>query len=169
MTAQPSPKPNNRQRGASFEEQIEWGNNILQANGRAFIYRNGTQGKIAKGRAILVRSRPDFEGVLTTLGGRHVAFDAKLTASMRYAHPTDRLHQLEDLWRVQDAGGIGFLLVSFNMERYFIVWPADEWKDRKFASIRLDQMASWEGVEVPVAGGYSLPDWLSTLERLYQK
>lgn len=153
------------QRGAALEDLLEWQHNLYQSQRRAFLYRNGTQGKIRGGKAILVRSRPDFSGMLTCMGGRYVSFDAKLTASAHYYHPTERLHQLKDLWEVHQAGGISFLLISLNLERTFLIWPDYSWENAQKFSIRLDQMTSWEGCEVRTSGFNQLPDWLTTVER----
>lgn len=153
------------QRGMALEDLLQWQHNQYQASRRAFIYPNGTQGKMRGGHAILMRSRPDFEGVLTCLGGRHVAFDAKMSASLTYRHHKEQAHQLADLWQIQEAGGIAFLLISVNLDRFFIVYPRYEWAQAQIATIRLDQMTSWEGCEVQVSGNYRLPDWLSVIER----
>lgn len=156
---------NNRARGESLEELIKWQNNIYANNERALIWHNGTQGKVRGGRAILVKSRPDFEGVLTCGGGRHLAFDAKLISKPVYRHSADRRHQLINLYDVQQARGVAFLLISVNMDRFCVVWPMESWKDGICPSIHLDRLEAWEGIEAPRAGSYNLPDYLTELER----
>ncbi|HEY5901533.1 MAG TPA: Holliday junction resolvase RecU, partial [Anaerolineales bacterium] len=146
---------------------LAWQHNIYLSNRRALIWFTGTQGKVRRGKVILLKSRPDFEGVLCTLGGRHVALDAKVTASVLYRHDHKRLHQLRDLWEVHEAGGVAFLLISHQLERFYSVWPQPSWAYREPFSIRLDQLDG-RGVEVVRAGSNRLPDWLSTIEEVYR-
>ena len=155
------------QRGAALEELLDWYHNICQAQGRGLFWHNGTQGKIVHGQAILIRSRPDYSGILSALGGRYCAFDAKMTAYLLYRHDRKRLRQLKDLWDVHEAKGIAFLFVSLNLERHFLVWPQPSWAYGDPFSIRLDQLDG-RGVEVPRSGGYQLPDYVSILEEVHR-
>lgn len=160
-------RPNNRQRGQLLEDALNWQHNIDNANQRALIWHNGTQGIVRKGKAILVRSQPDYTGVLTCLGGRLVSFDAKLIKTPYYHHPLDRLHQLKALYEVQQAGGIAFLLVSVEMERFFLLWPTLAWRDEFPYSLRVDRMESGQGIEIERGGSNRLPDWLSAIHQIY--
>lgn len=156
----------NHQRGAALEDTLNWQHNLYASQGRALIYHNGTQGKVRGGKTILAKSRPDYAGILTSLGGRYCSFDAKMSATMTYHHDRRRAHQLVDLWDVHAAGGIAFLLVSLQMERFFLLWPQAFWQRGEFSSVKLNEIrVTGLGVEVPLAGGYSLPDWLQVIEQ----
>lgn len=166
MTTQLPTTLTNRQRGESLEETLQWQHNQYAANHRALIYHNGTQGKVRGGKTILAKSRPDYSGILTSMGGRYCSFDAKMVATMTYRHDARRPHQLSDLYQVHAAGGIAFLLVSVNLERFYILWPQSEWQFGKRVAVKLgDVCGAGTGVEVPLAGGYSLPDWLQVIEQ----
>jgi penicillin-binding protein-related factor A (putative recombinase) len=170
-----SSAPTNAQRGAALEDAIQWTHNIYAANGRGFFWQHGVKSVIRRGQVIQLRSMPDFGGVITSLGGKFVCFDAKMvsaskigkTGSIRYQHPADRLHQLKTLWEVQEAGGIGFLLVSIELQRFFLLWPQISWRDERPYSIRLDGIQSRDGIEFDRSGGYGLPSWLDEVEKLY--
>lgn len=167
---------NNKQRGDALEEMLDWQHNIYAANNRALVYRNGLRAEMRSAhgkrrsdpsgpRAVLVKARPDYEGILTSLGGKHVAFDAKLTAKTTYYHPADRMHQLRDLWEVQSAGGCAFLLVSINLAAFYLLWPQQEWSFGKFVPVKLKELrGAGIGLPVELNGSYSLPDWLSVVE-----
>ncbi len=155
------------QRGAALEELLNWQHNIYRNAARALVWHNGTRGEIHGGRAVLVKSRPDYDGILTSMAGRHVSFDAKVTASWTYHHDRKRLHQLVDLFDVGRAGGLAFLLVSLDLERFFLVWSDSSWVDPKNYHVDLRRIAIGEnriGIEVPVGVEYKLPDWLTALE-----
>lgn len=168
---------NNAQRGKSLEDLLQWRHNIYRANNLATVWYNGTKAAIkskrnratgeVETRVVPQKSRPDFEGVLTCLQGRHVAFDSKLISGTTYRHSTSTRHQLVDLWDVHAAGGIAFLLVSIQMDRFFLLWPQAYWQRGEFHSVRLnDVRVSGLGVEVPLAGGYGLPSWLDVVEEV---
>lgn len=172
MTAYPSTGSLPHQRGAALEEVLQWQHNVYAANRRAHVWHNGLKAEVRNGKGgaqyltHLVKSRPDYEGVLTDLGGRHVAFDAKHTQEITYHHDRRRLHQLRDLWDIHEAGGIAFLLVSWNLERYWLCWPEPGWSMTKPYTVKLPEMSPDRGIEVPTGGSYKLPDWLSTLEEV---
>jgi penicillin-binding protein-related factor A (putative recombinase) len=149
---------------------VEWQHSIYRATNRALMYHNGTRAAIKKTRggeirAVPQKSRPDYSGVLTALGGRYCSFDAKLTAKATYYHPTDRLHQLVDLWDVHAAGGVAFLLVSINLAEFFVLWPQSEWQWGKFVPVKLRELrGAGIGLPVEIGGSNQLPDWLSVVE-----
>ena len=161
--------PMNAQRGQALEDLLIWQHSIYQGNRKATIWNNGLKAEVKSSRRrgdditghnniVLVKSRPDFEGVLTCMQGRHVAFDAKVVSTMRYRHENRRMHQLADLYDVHIAGGIAFLLVAVNLEDFFIVWPHSVWGRAKFSvDLGLCQ-------RVPINGNYRLPDWLSIVQ-----
>lgn len=161
------PYTNNAQRGAALEELLNWKHNQYAANNLAYVWHAGTQGKIVKGKPILIKSQPDYAAILSCLNGRFCAFDAKHCAKALYSHPTDRLHQLSSLWAVQEAGGIAFLFVSWNLERHFLLWPQVSWRDERPYSVRLDRLERHHGVEVWTGGSFDLPDWLGVIKALY--
>lgn len=183
---------NNHLRGAALEDTLRWLHNILAANRLALVWKNELSAKIRRSgkgadrstRAVPIKSRPDFEGMIIQardgrtgrdLHGVHVAMDAKTTADRTYRHPADRLHQLEDLWQVQEAGGIAFLLVCWDGpdtqdRRYFLIFPTPDWENathsaRHWRSIRLDTMTPDEGCEVACENFNQLPNWLLALEQ----
>jgi penicillin-binding protein-related factor A (putative recombinase) len=165
---------NNHLRGAALEDLLKWTHNTYRANSLAWVWQNGTKGIVRRGQVILQQSLPDFGGVITSLNGRYVSFDAKLmsagrskTGALRYSHPSDRLHQLRDLWDVQKAGGIAFLLISVDLERFFMVWPQASWGDEHPFSVRLDALEDEQGIEFERNGFYKLPDWLSVIQHKY--
>ena len=159
---------NNALRGKVLEDFLQHQHNIYNANRLALVWHNGTSGMIRRGKAILVRSQPDYSGILTCMGGRHISFDAKLTATPRYHHPTDRLHQLSALWEVQEAGGISFLLISIELERFFLIWPDLSWRDQRPFSLNLDTLEDRpdRGIEFYRDGGYGLANWLKVVRAL---
>lgn len=167
--------PTNAQRGKAFENEIDWQNAIYESTQIARIRHNGTQGRIHRGRAILVASQVDYAGPVVSLGGRMIAFDAKMCASLRYAHPADRLHQLRDLYELEQFGALAFLMVRYSPtaitarreeDRYFMVWPQVTWRDMRPFTIRLDEMGKSDGVEFYRTGYQGLPDYVQVLEQI---
>jgi penicillin-binding protein-related factor A (putative recombinase) len=177
------PASNNAYRGDVLENLVLISATTYAANRRALIHKTNLAAKIHVNRrdgstkAVAMKSRPDFEGMVTTLGGRFISFDAKMTASLTYRHSNERLHQLVDLWDVEEYGGIAFLLVFAEILhrdamrqpdlRCFLLWPQLSWRDARPYSIRLDKLGEKDGIEIPVGSGYGLPDWLSAVERIY--
>jgi penicillin-binding protein-related factor A (putative recombinase) len=162
------------QRGSAFEELLDWQHGIYWADRRALVWKTGLRAEVKNSRlrgssaeTCLVKARPDYEGVLITRNGRHVCFDAKTCAHLLYRHDPRRLHQLQALWDVHEACGIAFLLVSLNLEREYLIWPQPGWATAQPFSIRLDQLDG-RGVEIARAGGYQLPNWLSTIEEVFR-
>lgn len=160
-----------RARGQSFEDQLDFLHSYYDKRDQAFLRHNGTQAVKRGGTWVPQKSLPDFEGMITCRGCRHVAFDAKHTSGLVYNHPKDKLHQTDYLWRIADKGGIAFLLIlvdgpdgDWTKDQGFIALPQLHWQEYfgKGFTIRLDEPGAFLS-PVPrwsdVQQGY-IPDWI---------
>ena len=169
-----------RLKGESLERQLAIVHGGYAGQELAYVWKNPTGSKRIRKQGqvmvIQIKSRPDFEGILICMGGRHVAFDAKLTGSTLsdgtpvYRHNKSSIHQCQELLRVQEAGGVAFLLVVWQNpednldERGYAIWPQGHWRDDKGFTVHLEAgtgvsvVPSWDGVMF----GY-MPDWLAVV------
>lgn len=107
--------------GKAFEELIIKTNEQYTSKGRANINKIPTdvtvirKGKQLVGAFHKEKSTVDFKGLSN---GRGIAFDAKSTReTTRFPLSNIADHQIDDLKRWQDQGGISFILVEFAKKR----------------------------------------------------
>lgn len=162
-------------RGRALEELIIMANRQYRTQHLAVIHkvptawiplRNG-QGRIISAK-VEEKAAVDFLGVYR---GRPLAFDAKHCSRDRIRWDRVEDHQAQFLEDWTRDGGIGFILVGFGMQRFFVV-PWEVWWEGLLgwryehgpASISVKQMQhEWE---VRRGGGIVL-DYLAIVDRLF--
>ena len=99
--------------------------------------------------------------------GAHAAFDAKHTSDNRMGLAELQPHQADYLRDNQEInGGISFILVSFQLRRFFVV-PWCEWRDERISSLRsftAEDCARWDWE--CFEGWHVALDYLAVVERL---
>lgn len=162
-------------RGRPFEKLITLANTQYRNKGIAVIHKVPTawlplrnnQGRIVSAK-VEEKAAVDFLG---TYRGHSLAFDAKHCSQdrIRWDRLEDHQAQFTEDW-TRD-GGIGFILVGFKMERFFVV-PWEFWKEKMFAwkyekgaaSISVKQMLpEWE----VSLGGRAVLDYLTVVDNLW--
>lgn len=147
-------------RGSALEELIIICNQIYARDGIALIHKVPTEwiplrdrtGKIFSAK-VEHKAAVDFLG---TFRGRPVAFDAKHTKEGRISWSRLESHQREFLLRWENCGGLAFVLVGWDMKRFYLV-PIQEW-GREGKSLLLPEA---EACQVKVKGG--LPNYLDMI------
>ncbi|ABB15312.1 prophage LambdaCh01, recombination protein U [Carboxydothermus hydrogenoformans Z-2901] len=133
----------------------------------AWIPLRDSRGRIVTAK-VEEKAAVDFLG---TYRGRSLAFDAKHCAGERIRWDRVEDHQAQFLEDWTRDGGISFILVGFNMSRFFVV-PWEFWRDGIFrwkyeegpASISIKQMCpEWE----TRLGGRATPDYLAVVDKLW--
>lgn len=160
-----------RSRGKTFEDELALLHQHYHNHDLALVRHNGTQAEKKGDKWHPIKSQPDYTGLITCLGARHVSFDAKYRTSVSYHHPKDSLHQTQTLWENKQAGGIAFLLVVVEPyidtpPKAFALWPQDYWQEYhgKGWTVQLTGVLNHLlGARIPnwpaVAHGF-IPDWL---------
>ena len=99
--------------GRALEDGLDWTHRQYESIGRAIVYHNKTVGKyVAPGVFVPEKSRPDYTGIIPP-DGRMFAFDAKSTGNInRWKIRTNRIHQYEELLRLDRFGVITFFLIE---------------------------------------------------------
>lgn len=146
-------------RGLDLEELIKYQNMSYTKRNIAVIHKvptewipiRGSNGKIITAK-VVNKAAVDFMGVYK---GIPIAFDAKHTKEARLSWKRLLPHQYEFLSRWEKCGGISFVLVGYDMKKYYVV-PISEW-GKEGKSVLLTDLKS-----VPMTGG--LPDYLSVLK-----
>jgi recombination protein U len=115
---------NYRNRGKSFESQIDYTNRQYRLKGWALVDQVPTPAKNIKGRIIYEKkSTVDFIGIAH---GRGLAFDAKSTKqTTRFDLKNIHEHQMDYLIQYQDQGGLAFVLIHFEKKRETFYVPVD--------------------------------------------
>ena len=112
-----------RNLGKRFEMLVESSNISYYFQGLAWIEKQEVQKKIVRGQTVYTKKgAPDFMGVVS--GGRAVVFDCKSTRgkTLPLKNILDRPHQLQQLSKTHELGGIAFYLVEFvDYDRYFVL------------------------------------------------
>ncbi|WP_312284146.1 Holliday junction resolvase RecU [Candidatus Igneacidithiobacillus taiwanensis] len=153
-------------RGRPLEELITIANAQYRAQRIALIHKvptawiplRGSDGRISSAK-VAEKAAVDFIGVYR---GLPIAIEAKHSSGDRIAWSRVTEHQARFLDDWQAAGGIGFVIVSFGMRRFFIA-PWKHWREAGELS------ASWrpgqfEGSrEIPLGGRVPL-DYLRAAE-----
>ena len=149
--------------GKVFERYLEILHNAYDRDGRATIWKRGTEAVFTQRKWKPLKSKPDYEGLLYG-SARHIDFDAKSTTKDTYSHPKDKMHQCEHLLRVHRAGGFAFLIIfQPHRERSWMILPEDHWELKKGWSLKL---ATQNALLIPqwneVKGAY-IPDWIALI------
>jgi recombination protein U len=150
-------------RGQALEELIKIQNNQYTHKG-ALIHKVPTEwipirdytGKIASAK-VENKAAVDFLGVYK---GVPIAFDAKHTKDKRISWKRLEPHQWEFLKKWHECGGIAFVLVSWNMKKFYTI-PILEW-GLTGKSVLLSNLQP-----VPMKGG--LPDYLKAISLQYTR
>ena len=150
-------------RGQELEELIKWQNNKYARKGIALVHKVPTEwipirdytGKIVTAK-VENKAAVDFLGIYK---GAPIAFDAKHTKDRRISWKRLEPHQWEFLKKWHECGGIAFILVGWDMKKFFVI-PITKW-GQEGKSLLLPELEP-----VPLKGG--LPDYLATVrsERL---
>ncbi|GIM45941.1 Holliday junction resolvase RecU [Collibacillus ludicampi] len=164
-------------RGMGFEALINMTNDIYNRRGLALITKRPTPMKVishtkVRGHHIAVfekQSTVDYTGVYR---GRAIEFEAKSTHSLT-AWPIKDIHehQVEHLRKVDQHGGIAFVLVEFvkqhavyllTVKHLLYAWTAAQTGGRK--SIPLDE---FDRLCLQVGSGRGVPvDYLAAVDQL---
>ena len=112
-----------RNRGKPLETLVERANIHYYMQDLAWIEKQEVPKKMIRGKVVYTKkAAPDFMGVMQ--GGRGVAFDCKSTKEKSYPlkHILERPHQLQQLKKTHNMGGIAFYLIHFETEnKTFVV------------------------------------------------
>ncbi len=121
--------------GMQLEDMINQSNEYYLVNNRAVIHKKPTPVQIvkvdypARNKAKIVEayykipSTTDYNGIYR---GKYIDFDVKENHNktafpLRNIHP----HQIEHLNKIIEHGGIGFLIISFNLYNEYYLVPMD--------------------------------------------
>lgn len=131
-------------RGMSFEEYITYANRRYRSAGIAVVEKQHTLFKpIRNGRGMIVSCKVEEKATVDFMGRYRnipVAVEAKHTSSNRIKFSEVKDHQAEFLDDFTDGkygSGFGAVLVSFNLQRFFLVpwifWSVgrEAWKKSK--------------------------------------
>ena len=165
-------------RGRPFEQLIEMANTQYRNKKIAVIHKVPTAWiPLRDGRGRIVSAKVEEKAAVDFLGsycGQSLAFDAKHCSDERIRWDRVEDHQAQFLEDWEQDGGISFVLVSFKMNRYFVV-PWSVWKERYFewkykkgmASISLKKMQQrWEVLQ---GSSRAVIDYLSTVDKLLKE
>lgn len=162
-------------RGRPLEELVVMANRQYRAKRLAVVHKVPTAWiPLRDGRGKVVSAKVEEKAAVDFLGtyrGHSLAFDAKHCSQdrIRWDRLEDHQAQFTEDW-TRD-GGIGFILVGFKMERFFVV-PWEFWKEKMFAwkyekgaaSISVKQMLpEWE----VSLGGRAVLDYLTVVDNLW--
>ncbi|MBP2654982.1 MAG: recU [Firmicutes bacterium] len=157
-------------RGKPFEELIIRLNMTYRNQKKAVIHkvptewiplRNGT-GKIVSAK-VEQKAAVDFMG---TYSGRSIAFDAKHTAKERISWSELQTHQAAFLDEWDQDGGISFILVSFNLQRLYVI-PWTFWNTGMREWIKQDGPASLSMKQMPSEYEVKHYDYLKVVASLW--
>lgn len=162
-------------RGRPLEELVVMANRQYRAKRLAVIHKVPTAWlPLRDGRGKIVSAKVEEKAAVDFLGtyrGRSLAFDVKHCSQERIRWDRLEDHQAQFIEDWTRDGGIGFILVGFNMERFFVV-PWEFWKEKMFtwkyekgaASISIKQMLpEWE----VALGGRVVLDYLTVVDNLW--
>jgi len=162
-------------RGRPLEELIIMANRQYRAQRRAVIHKVPTAWiPLRDSRGRIVTAKVEEKAAVDFLGtyrGHSLAFDAKHCSGDRIRWDRLEDHQAQFLEDWARDGGIGFVLVGFGMERFFVIpWTAWRkgllaWKyEGGRASISLKQMSpEWE----VKSGNRVVLDYLQIVDSLW--
>ena len=173
---------NNANRGMDLEEMINQSNEYYLNNDIAVIYKKPTPIQIVKvhypsrNKAVITEayyktpSTTDYNGIYK---GKYIDFDAKENHN-RTSWPLANMseHQVKHLKRVQDHGGIAFLLVAFSYYNEYYFLPFDVlnayWKDSQEQGRKSIPYAVFQKQAYLIKEGF-LPrlDYLKIIDEFY--
>lgn len=120
-------------RGMTFESLIEYANRRYRLDGKAIIEKQHTLCKPLRdgtGRIYSAKyeekATVDFMG---RFGGKPIAFEAKHCQTQKIDLKRVEEHQCDFLrdWTKPPAGAIGFVIISFELSRFFMI-PWSYWE-----------------------------------------
>ena len=145
-------------KGATFEQLIEYANRRYKASGIAVIEKQHTLCKpLRNGTGRIVSAKFEIKATVDYMGryGKiPIAFEAKHTNTDRIALDRVEPHQCEFLQNWTDGGkGIGFILLGFRWENYFLI-PWESWDIAKKAR---EQKTTKATINMPPCPPYWFP------------
>ncbi len=162
-------------RGRPLEELIIMANRQYRAKRQAVIHKVPTAWlPIRDRRGKIVSAKVEEKASVDFLGsyrGRSLAFDAKHCSGKRIRWDRVENHQAQFLEDWTRDGGIGFILLGFKMQKFFIV-PWEFWREGLLAwkyengaaSIAMKRMRQeWE----VKFGGQIVLDYLTIVDNLW--
>lgn len=169
-------------KGMLFEHELNESNKYYLINKRAIIYKKPTPIQITKveypsrNKAKIVEayyqtpSTTDYNGIYK---GKYIDYEAKQTENLSFSFTKIFAHQIDHLVRVDEAGGIAFVIIYFKrIDKIYIIDIKDFIKEYKLGmaggakSIKASNIISIGGVEV--SKGYApLIDYLDAVDKLY--
>jgi recombination protein U len=166
-------------RGAAFEQMIDYTNRLYEQMGKAIINKRPTPVKIlgrnSKGMIHGYLEKPstvDYDG---TYKGRSIVFEAKSVSKLdRFDLKNIHDHQAEYLIKCDRAGAISFLLVEFTKHRTVYLMSAqtlDYYWQRKQKGGKGTQSIPIQDFDIhayEVPSGKVPCDYLSVVDRVWK-
>jgi len=125
----------NKENGAAFESLLENACKKYLDDGEADIAKSHEPLRVIERLSdrtfkcvFTKKADPDFRGMLCS--GRALGFEAKHTSTDRIEQAKVTMHQSDVLDRYQQMNARVFVVVSFNMEKFYSI-PWDIWKNMK--------------------------------------
>lgn len=165
-------------RGMSFEDEINKSNDYYREINKAIVYKKPTPIKVVEAHKnslgayrieeayFMQPSTTDYNGVYK---GKYIDFEAKETRNLN-SFPLGNIHenQINHLFKVDEHGGIAFILVNFKLKGTVYMLDAKVLKrifEAKQRSIPLE-IFQQEGKLVPAS--YLAPvDYLKVIDQYY--
>lgn len=142
-------------RGRPLEELVIMANRQYRTQRQAVIHKVPTAWiPLRDARGQVVNAKVEEKAAVDFLGvyrGRPLAFDAKHCSGDRIRWDRVEDHQAQFLEDWTRDGGIGFILVGFGMERFFVI-PWAVWRERLLAW-------KYEGGQASILLKQMPPDW----------
>jgi len=166
-------------RGMLFEKELNKSNEYYINANKALIYKKPTPVKIVKveypnrSHAKIVEgyyqtpSTTDYNGIYR---GKYIDYEAKETENLSFNFGHISSHQVEHLKRVDEHGGIAFVIIYFKkVDKVFLIdiKPFYKlYKDKDLKSLKYTDIEKLGGLEA--ARGYSpLIDYLKQVDEMY--
>lgn len=157
-------------RGKPLEDLLVLINSRYRSKGKAVIHKvptawipiRGAAGKIINAK-VEEKAAVDFLG---SYRGRSLAYDAKHTKDKRIRWDRVEPHQAEFLDDWVKDGGIGFVLVGYDMLKYYLI-PWDAWRNGLLAWRQSKGAASIHVGELALIGVETSQDYLKSVDCLW--
>lgn len=163
-------------RGRAFEEYIDFNNSLYLSNRLAVVTKLPTAMKIVgtqgnKHTAVFdKKSTVDYYGVYA---GRPILFDAKSVARTSFPLNMVHAHQVDYLERVEEQGGIAFLLVELREADTTFYLPLGMLrkylKDARQGGRKSIPIADFEVYAYEVRRGRVPLDYLAVVDKLLER
>jgi len=173
-------KISSKNRGLSFEADINSTNTFYLENEKAIIHKKPTPIKPIKisfkdGKKVISKavfetpSTTDYNGLYR---GRYIDFEAKETnSSTSFSLNNIHVHQIEHLTNVKKHGGIAFILIRFIKNEKTFLYPIEKFneyiKSNSRKSIPFDELCL--NAYLIKEGLHPRYDYLKVVEELYFK